>query len=208
MELSTRPTRVVDFAAMAERPGAVTELLIAWSDGDTQALEALIPIVHAELHRAARRYLAREGAGHVLQPTALVNEAYLKLIDQHVRWQNRAQFFGVAAQLMRRVLLDYARQRKRLKRGGGGDAISISLDGIAGEKSAVDRLDVIALDRSLAGLAELDPERGRLVELRFFGGLTLEEAAEAMQLSPSTVKRMWRSSRAWLYRDLTRGADA
>jgi RNA polymerase sigma factor (TIGR02999 family) len=191
---------------MAESPGAVTELLIAWSDGDQQALDALIPIVHAELLRSARRYLAREGSGHVLQPTALVNEAYLKLIDQRVKWQNRAQFFGVAAQVMRRILLDQARNRKRLKR-GGGRAVTITLDRIEAGKSAVDRLDVIALDRSLTALAQVDPERGRLIELRFFGGLTLEEAAEAMELSPSTVKRMWRSARAWLYRDLTRGAN-
>jgi RNA polymerase sigma factor (TIGR02999 family) len=192
---------------MAEHPGAVTELLIAWSDGDAEALDSLIPIVHAELHRAARRYLAREGAGHLLQPTALVNEAYLKLVDQRVRWQNRAQFFGVAAQLMRRILIDQARNRKRLKR-GGGQPISVSLDGIEGGASAVDRLDVIALDRSLTALSRIDPERGRLIELRFFGGLTLEEAGEAMGLSLSTVKRMWRSARAWLYRDLTHGAQA
>ncbi len=192
---------------MAERPGPVTELLIAWSDGDQQALESLIPIVHAELLRSARRHLAREGSGHLLQPTALVNEAYLKLVNQRVRWQNRAHFFGVAAQVMRRILLDQARNRKRLKR-DGGQAITISLDRIEAGKPAVDRLDVIALDRSLTALAEIDPERGRLIELRFFGGLTLEEAAEAMQLSPSTVKRMWRSARAWLYRDLTQGANA
>ena len=193
---------------MAEQPGAVTELLIAWSDGDRQALESLIPIVHAELLRSARRYLAREGSGHLLQPTALVNEAYLKLVDQRVKWQNRAQFFGVAAQLMRRILLDQARNRRRLKRGGADQAISISLDRIETEKPAVDRLDVIALDRSLTALSQLDPERGRLIELRYFGGLTLEETADAMQLSPSTAKRMWRSARAWLYRDLTRGASA
>jgi RNA polymerase sigma-70 factor (ECF subfamily) len=192
---------------MAESPGAVTELLIAWSDGDPQALDSLIPIVHAELRRSARRYLAREGSGHLLQPTALVNEAYLKLVDQRVRWQNRAQFFGVAAQLMRRILLDQARNRKRLKR-GGGQVITISLDRIEAGRSAVDRLDVIALDRSLTALSHLDPDRGRLIELRFFGGMTLEEAAEAMQLSPSTVKRMWRSARAWLYRDLTQVASA
>ena len=192
---------------MAESPGAVTELLIAWSDGDREALDSLIPIVHAELLRCARRYLSRENPGHVLQPTALVNEAYIKLVDQRVRWQNRAQFFGVAAQVMRRILLDQARNRKRLKR-GGDQALTISLDGIEAEKSAVNRLDVIALDRSLTALAQVDPDRGRLIELRFFGGLTLEEAAEAMQMSPSTVKRMWRSARAWLYRDLTQGASA
>jgi len=192
---------------MAEAPGAVTELLMAWSDGDHQALDELIPLVHAELLRSARRYFAREGSGHLLQPTALVNEAYLKLVDQRVRWQNRAQFFGVAAQVMRRILLDQARNRKRLKR-GGDQAITITLDRIEAGKSAVDRLDVIALDRSLTALAQLDPDRGRLIELRFFGGLTLEESAEAMQLSPSTIKRMWRSARAWLYRDLTQGANA
>ena len=193
---------------MSEGPGNVTQLLIAWSDGDRQALETLIPIVYAELRRSARRYLAREGSGHLLQPTALVNEAYLKLIDQHVRWQNRAQFYGVAAQLMRRILLDHARNRKRLKRGGAGHAVTISLDGLETGPSALDRIDMIALDRSLTGLTDIDPERGRLVELRFFGGLTIEEAAETMQLSPATVKRMWSSARAWLYRDLTQGAKA
>jgi RNA polymerase sigma factor (TIGR02999 family) len=192
---------------MTDSPGGVTELLIAWSEGDQQALEMLLPIVHAELHRVARRCLAREGAAHLLQPTALVNEAYLRLIDQHVRWQNRAQFFGVAAQLMRRILVDEARSRKRLKR-GGGQKITISLDGIEAGKSAVDRLDMLALDRALTRLTELDPERGRLVELRFFGGLTIEEAAETMKLSPATIKRMWRGARAWLYRDLTHGRGA
>ena len=191
---------------MAES-GAVTRLLIAWSDGDTQALEALVPLVYEELRRSARRHLARERAGHLLQPTALVNEAYLKLVDQRVRWQNRAQFFGVAAQLMRRILVDHARHRKRLKR-GGPEPITISCDGIAAAGSSLDRLDVIALDRALSRLAALDPHRSRLVELRFFGGLTLDEAAEAMQVSPTTVKRMWRGTRAWLYRDLTHGAPA
>lgn len=190
---------------MDERPGAVTELLIAWSNGDPRALKALVPVVYEELRLVARRYLAREDAGHVLQPTALVNEAYLRLIDQRVRWQNRAQFFGVAAQLMRRILIDHARHQHRLKR--GGHAVTISLDRVGAAESDLDRLDVIALDRSLSRLAALDPERSRLVELRFFGGLTLEEAADAMQLSPSSVKRMWRSARAWLYRDLTRGAE-
>jgi RNA polymerase sigma factor (TIGR02999 family) len=193
---------------MPEGPETVTQLLIAWSDGDRQALETLIPIVYAELHQSARRHLAREGSGHLLQPTALVNEAYLKLIDQQVRWQNRAQFFGVAAQLMRRILLDQARNRKRLKRGGAGQAVTISLDRLEAGTSALDRIDMIALDRSLTRLTDIDPERGRLVELRFFGGLTIEETAETMELSPATVKRMWGSARAWLYRDLTKGAEA
>ena len=185
----------------------MTQLLLAWSSGDRQALDALIPIVNAELRRIAGGYLRRENAGHLLQPTALVNEAYLRLIDQRVAWQNRAQFYGIAAQLMRRVLLDHARHRKRLKR-GGGQAIAVSLEGLAADSPGLDRLDVIALDRSLAELTALDPESGRLVELRFFGGLSFEEIADAMEVSLSTVKRRWRSARAWLHRDLTGGARA
>lgn len=187
---------------MPELPGAVTQLLIAWSGGDRQALDSLVPIVNAELRRIAGGYLKRENAGHLLQPTALVNEAYLRLIDQRVAWQNRAQFYGIAAQLMRRVLIDHARHRKRLKR-GGGHAITVSLEGIAADGDGLDRLDIIALDRALAELTALDPEAGRLVELRFFAGLTFEEIAEAMEISLSTVKRRWRSARAWLHRDLT-----
>ncbi|MGH9238522.1 MAG: sigma-70 family RNA polymerase sigma factor [Vicinamibacterales bacterium] len=190
---------------MEAAPGEVTKLLLAWSDGDRGALEGLLGVVYAELRRIAARYLTRERAGHVLQPTALVHEAYLKLIDQdRVRWQNRAQFFGVAAQLMRRVLVDHARMQRADKRGGG--ATMLPLDDAAGA-SAPRSVDVIAVDRALTRLTASYPEQGRLVELRYFGGLTIEETSEVMGLSPATIKRQWTVARAWLYRDLAVGSE-
>lgn len=187
-------------------PGDVTKLLLAWSDGDRNALEGLLAVVYEELRRIAARYLNRERAGHVLQPTALVHEAYLKLIDQdRVRWQNRAQFFGVAAQLMRRVLVDHARMQLADKRGGG--VTMLPLDDGAGA-SAPRSVDLIAVDRALTRLAAVYPEQGRLVELRYFGGLTIEETSEVLGLSPATIKRQWTVARAWLYRDLNPGEDA
>jgi RNA polymerase sigma factor (TIGR02999 family) len=187
--------------------GDVTKLLLAWSDGDRGALEGLLGVVYAELRRIAARYLTRERAGHVLQPTALVHEAYLKLIDQdRVRWQNRAQFFGVAAQLMRRVLVDHARMQRADKRGGG--ATMVPLDDAAGAGASAPRsVDVIDVDRALTRLAVAYPEQGRLVELRYFGGLTIDETSEVMGLSPATVKRQWTVARAWLYRDLGVGSE-
>jgi RNA polymerase sigma factor (TIGR02999 family) len=187
-------------------PGDVTRLLLAWSDGDSKALDGLLPVVYEELRRIAGRYLNREREGHVLQPTALVHEAYLKLVDQdRVQWQNRAHFFGVAAQLMRRVLVDHARMQLAGKRGGGATVLALT-DAAGATKPA--SVDVIAIDRALTRLASAYPEQGRLVELRYFGGLTIEETSEVMGLSPATIKRQWTVARAWLYRDLNPGADA
>src|SRR6266545_8057226 len=181
----------------------LTELLVAWSDGDEAALDRLAPLVHSELRRLASHYMRHERDGHLLQTTALINEAYLRLIDwKAVRWQNRAHFFGVAAQLMRRILIDFARGRHQDKRGGA--AVQISLDDAAAmsvERSA----EFIALDEALDQLAAIDPRRSRMVELRFFGGLTEEETAEALKVSPRTVRREWSLARAWLYRELKRG---
>jgi RNA polymerase sigma-70 factor, ECF subfamily len=179
----------------------VTQLLLAWSDGDESALAQLVPLVQAELHRLAQRYLRQERPGHILQTTALVNEAYMRLIDwEHVRWQNRAHFFGVSARLMRRILVDEARRCQFVKR--GGKALKVSL----GEAAAVaqDRgADVVALDEALKSLAELDARKSDIVELRFFGGLSVEETAEVLKVSPRTVLREWSLAQAWLYRELS-----
>jgi len=181
-------------------PGDVTRLLVAWSKGDRDALEELIPVVYGELRRIAGRYLRHERPDHTLQPTVLVHEAYLKLVDQdRARWQNRAQFFGVAAQLMRRILVDHARMHAAAKRGGG--MTPITLVDVAGA-SPSGGIDVIAVDEALTRLTSLYPEQGRLVELRYFGGLTIEETGEAMGISPATVKRQWTVARAWLLRHL------
>lgn len=188
---------------MASRSSqGVTELLERWSQGDQEALEQLMPLVYDELHRLAGAYLRRERRDHTLQPTALVNEAYLRLIDQrNARWHNRAQFFGVAAQLMRRILVDHARARHAEKRGGSQEDLSLSIVRHFGEKPD---LDVLALHDVLHRLAEIDPEQSRIVELRFFGGLTIAETAEVLHSSHATVEREWRMARAWLRRELTR----
>ena len=186
---------------MPESPQNVTKLLIAWSDGNKQALDLLMPIVFDELRRQAAGYLRRERAGHTLQTTALVNEAYLRLVDQeHVRWQNRAHFFGIAAQLMRRILVDHARAKHRAKRGGAD--LRVTLD----EATAVARdreVDLVSLDEALDRLAKIDPQQSRVVELRFFGGLNVEETAEVLRISPATVKRDWSVAKAWLYREIS-----
>ena len=179
----------------------VTQLLIAWNNGDQSALEQLAPMVHAELHRLARWYMGQERAGHLLQPTALVNEAYLRLIDwKNVEWKNRAHFFGVSAQLMRRILVDFARQRPRL---AGETAPHVSLDEVL-TVSAGRSDDLVALDDALNSLAEIDERKSRIVELRFFGGLSNEEIAEVLQISTVTVIREWNKAKAWLYRELSR----
>jgi RNA polymerase sigma factor (TIGR02999 family) len=182
----------------------ITQLLLAWSDGDQAALEKLTPLVYAELRRLAKGYMFGERPGHTLQTTALINEAYLRLIDwKSVRWQGRAHFFGVAAQVMRRILVDFARARHYAKRGGA--ARQISLDEavtIHEDRSA----EIIALDEALNSLAEIDPRKSQVVELRFFGGLSAKETAEALKVSQRTVEREWNSARAWLYREL-RGKD-
>jgi len=184
-------------------PQAITEMLVAWSHGDEAALAQLTPLVYQELHRLAHRYLAGERAGHVLQTTALVNEAYLRLVDwKAVEWQNRAHFFGVAAQLMRRILVDFARQRNYQKRGGAARQVSLEEAAmVAPDRSA----DFVALDDVLNALAELDRRQSLVVELRFFGGLSLEETAEVLRVSVGTVRRDWSLAQAWLYRELSRG---
>jgi RNA polymerase sigma factor (TIGR02999 family) len=178
----------------------VTQLLLAWHAGDPTALERLLPIVHAELHRVAKNLMRRERAGHTLQTTALVNEAYLRLIDaRSVAWQNRAHFFAIAASLMRRILVDFARERGYQKRGGAAE--QVSLDEAMVIHQARDE-DLIALDEALTALAELDERKSRVVELRFFGGLNEQEMAEALHVSPETVRRDWRLAKAWLLRFL------
>jgi RNA polymerase sigma factor (TIGR02999 family) len=178
----------------------ITGLLLAWNEGDPQALDRLMPLVHDELHLLAHHYMTGERAGHPLQTTALVNEAYLRLIDSsRVRWQNRAHFFAVSAQLMRRILVDVARARKKLKR--GGDAIQVSLDEamtIPDEPGA----DLVALDDALTALAAFDERKSKVVELRFFGGLTVEETAEVLKVSVMTVMRDWALAKIWLLREL------
>jgi RNA polymerase sigma-70 factor (ECF subfamily) len=194
---------------MDDRPEthAVTRLLQEWQNGSSEALEQLIPLVRAELHGLASRYLSRERRDHTLQTTALVNEAYLKLVGQRADWQNRAHFFGIAAQLMRRILVDHGRRDRRVKRGGG--AAHVPLDDLDPASSlALDPVDAYALDRALSRLEALDPRQGRVVELRFFGGMTVEEAAEVMGISVATLKREWAVAKAWLYRELTEGASA
>jgi RNA polymerase sigma-70 factor (ECF subfamily) len=188
---------------MATRsPEGVTQLLEKWSQGDQQALEELLPLVYDELHRLAGAYLRRERRDHTLQTTALVNEAYLRLIDQrNPRWQNRAQFFGVAAQLMRRILVDHARAHRAAKRGGPQEDLSL---GQARHFGKMPDLDLLALHDALEQLAEIDPDQGRIVELRFFGGLTIEETAEVMHISHATVEREWKVARAWLRREMNR----
>lgn len=180
--------------------GEVTRLLKEWRGGSEDALRRLIPLVYADLRSRAARYLRRERSGHTLQPTALVHEAFLRLLGQHsVEWRSRAQFFGVAAQMMRRILVDHARSKYADKRGG----VSIKLDVETVEDVAAGSVvDVVAVDEALKRLAELDPDQARVVELRFFGGLTVEETAEVIGSSPRTVKREWRSARAWLHKEL------
>ena len=181
----------------------VTELLKQWTDGRQDALDQLIPRIYSELRKLASSYLRRERADHSLQPTALVHEAFLKLVDQHaVQWQNRAHFFGIAAQAMRRILVDHARAHAAEKRGSGERPVAIddNLPGGAG----VD-INVIALDEALCKLAALDRQQSRIVELRYFGGLTMEETAEALKISPATVGRDWTVAKAWLYAELKAG---
>jgi RNA polymerase sigma factor (TIGR02999 family) len=182
---------------------SVTALLTDWSRGDTSALDQLLPLVYAELRRIAARQLRSERANHTLQPTALVHEVYLRLVDQRqVDWQNRAHFLGVAAQTMRRVLVDHARRHGAHKRGGGAPCMSID---DAADVAASQEVPLISLDLALTRLAEVDPSLAKIVELRAFGGLTIEEAAHVLKVSPSTAKRDWRTARAWLNRELGAG---
>lgn len=182
-------------------PKEITQLLVAWGEGDQAALNELAPLVDAELRRLAHHYMGRERPGHTLQTSALINEAYIRLIDwKNVRWQNRAHFFGVAAQFMRRTLVDFARERQYLKR-GGGDALQVTL----GEAAAfsVDRdADLVALDEALIALAKVDRRKAQMVEMRFFGGLSVEEVAEVLSVSKETVMRDWRLAKVWLLKEL------
>ena len=183
-------------------PEGVTQLLIDWGRGDQAALEKLMPLVYAELRRLAGNYLRRERAGHTLQPTALVNEAYMRLVDQRsARWQNRAQFFGVAAQLMRRILVDHARLHQAQKR-GGTEQRRLSLTDVDRMSEGPD-LDLLALNEALNELEAVDPQQSRIVELKFFGGLSIEETAEVLNIGHATVERDWKMARAWLRSKLT-----
>ena len=181
----------------------VTGMLVKWGEGDEGVLNRLLPAVYDELHRMAARYLRRERPDHTLQPTALINEAYLRLVDQNsVTWQNRAHFFGIAANAMRRILVDHARGHQAAKR--GGSVIKLPLDeGVHGSPKH-EEMDLVELDEALTRLANMDPEQSRLVEFRYFGGLTIEETARVMGISPATVKRGWTISRAWLRREINR----
>jgi RNA polymerase sigma-70 factor (ECF subfamily) len=182
----------------------VTRLLADWSRGDRSALDKLFPIVHAELRRIARRQMSQERPGHTLQATALVNEAYLKLAGQEgFEWRNRAHFFAVCAQVMRHILIDHARAHARDKRGGGAVQVSLNDAAMVADEQAS---DLVALDEALRALENFDPQKGRIVELRYFGGLSIEETAEVLNISPRTVRREWRRSKAWLYRMISEGS--
>jgi RNA polymerase sigma-70 factor, ECF subfamily len=199
MEKSTLPD---DNQAQKPLIGEVSGLLRAWGDGDRGALDKLTPIVYDELHRLARHYMRGERPGHSLQTSALVNEAYMRLVDyKGMKWQNRAHFFAVSAQLMRRILVEHAR-RHNLKRGGGVQHVSLEETAIVGDDRPA---DLIALDDAMVELARLDPRKVQVVEMRFFGGLSVEETAEVLQVSPVTVMRDWSTAKAWLYRELTGG---
>lgn len=182
---------------MKPSPSEVTRLLLDWSNGDRAALDELIPLVYDELRRLAHHYMRQEREGHTLQTTALVNEAYVRLIDQNaVHWQDRAHFFAIAAKLMRRILVDYARSRRYAKRGGEARQVSFDESAIV---SPVKGAEMVAVDEALTDLGTRDARKSKIVELRFFGGLNIEETAEVMGISPTTVQREWRSAKAWLY---------
>ena len=186
--------------AMVPSTKEVTELLLDWSDGNQAALDRLTPLVYEELHRLAHQYMNRERPGHTLQTSALVNEAFMRLVDQRdVHWQNRAQFFGLAAQMMRRILVDYARNRQYAKRGGSARQVSLDEAMIVSEERSA---EVIALDDALRGLTQFDPRKSQIVELRFFGGLSIEETAEILKVSPGTVMRDWTLAKAWLRKQM------
>ena len=181
----------------------ITALLHDWSSGKQKAFDALLPLVYDELHRQAARFLRRERIGHTLQTTALIHETYLKLIDQRdVNWQNRAHFFGIAAQAMRRILVDYAKARHREKRGGADE--NVPLEAVSLAVSGEKEIDLEALDQALTRLAAMDERQAKIVELRYFGGLSIEETAEVLRISPATVKSDWKSAKAWLYQEITK----
>lgn len=195
LETKLEVTRMNDHAQLQ-----ITQMLLDWTGGDKAALERMMPLVYGELHRLAHHYMNRERPGHTLQTSALVNEAYLRLIDQkNVKWNNRAHFFAIAAQMMRRILVDYARSQRYAKRGAGAVHVSLNhTELISHEPTA----EVTALDEALTLLESIDPQQARVVELRFFGGLTIKETAEAMDISLDMVKREWSTAKAWLYREM------
>ena len=180
----------------------VTRLLLDWSKGDKTALDKLMPLIYEELRRLAHRYMNRERAGHTMQTTALVNEAYVRLVNRkNVHWQDRAHFFAIAAELMRTILVDHARSHASTKRGGGARKLALDEALVVSQERAA---DVVALDDALRALALIDPKQSRIVELRFFGGLTIEETAEVLDLSAATIKREWSTAKAWLYHELAK----
>lgn len=182
-------------------PHEITQLLAEWSNGNQTALDKLYPLVYDELHRMAGRYMNRERKNHTLQTTALINEAYVRLVDQkHLHWENRAHFFAISAQIMRRILIDHARRHAYAKRGGGAQKVSLDETAIVASDPAT---DLILLDEALGRLAEIDPRRGQVVELRYFGGLSNEEIAGVLKISENTVTRDWNMARAWLYQELS-----
>ena len=185
---------------MSAFPQEITQLLLSWSKGDEAALDQLIPLVYPELRRLARRYMSKESPEHTLQTSALINEAYLRLVDQQaVEWQDRAHFFAVAAQVMRHILIDHARSHLYGKRGAGAQHVPLDQVTVVSRERAT---ELVALDDALTGLAKIDERKAKIVELRFFGGLSVEETAEAMKLSPVTVMREWRTAKAWLHREI------
>jgi RNA polymerase sigma-70 factor, ECF subfamily len=190
-----------EFLMAPPSPNEMTRLLVEWSEGDPAALEKLTPLVHQELRRLAHRYMSRERPGHTLQTTALVNEAYLRLVDQkQAHWKNRTHFFAVASRVMRHILIDHARQNVRAKRGGKTPRISLDEAAVMSPERAA---DLLALDEALDELAMIEPRRSRVVELRYFGGLNIEETAEILKVTATTVSRDWRWAKAWLYRAIT-----
>jgi RNA polymerase sigma factor (TIGR02999 family) len=193
---------VIDSRTPSAPNQEVTRLLRAWGQGDLSAFDELIPIVHAELRRLARRQLGREGVGHILQPTALVHEAYLRLVDiREIPWENRGHFFAMAARSMRRILVDFARARQTDKRGAGAEMVTLDAAMLVGHERGN---DVVALDDALQALSAIDPRKAQIVELRFFGGLNIDETADTLNISPATVVRDWRLARVWLLRELKR----
>jgi RNA polymerase sigma factor (TIGR02999 family) len=180
--------------------GEITQLLVAWSHGEETALEMLTPIIYGELRRLAQSYMRQERADHTLQSTAVVHEAFIRLIDQNVEWKSRAHFFAIAAKMMRRILVDHARARSTSKRGVGMARVDVEEQAIESQERSV---DLLALDEALEHLARIDPQRSRIVELRYFGGLSNEESANVLGISPATVQRQWSGAKAWLYRELS-----
>jgi RNA polymerase sigma factor (TIGR02999 family) len=186
---------------MTPSPQQVTQLLIAWGNGDETARDQLMPLVYTELHRLAHQYMNRERQGHTLQTSALVNEAFVRLVDQKdVHWQNRAHFFGIAAQMMRRILVDYARNRGYAKRGGSAQQVSLDEGMLVSERRSA---EIVALDEALKNLATIDERKSQLVELRFFGGFSIDETAKVLGVSPGTVMRDWTLAKAWLRKEIT-----